>query len=116
MLLVTTAIGFFAAILAGRVVLLTARGGFFNEETNARSAPMLVIGALTTLAQFTLLIGGFLAFVWWQWLIIVLIGLFVVGAVISNSNFGAFFAMRYVFELIAVASAAYLAASLLGLI
>ncbi|MBE0554610.1 MAG: hypothetical protein IH625_13045 [Rhodobacteraceae bacterium] len=110
------AVGLVCATLSSRVVLLAARGGIFAEMAARQSFAVQLLGALTLPAQIALLVAGFFFFVWWQWVAIVLASLFIFGAMVGRSTWGAFASIRPLLDLIAVASAVVVWASYFQLI
>lgn len=101
-------LGLGSAIIAGRVTLLAARGGFTDEFFARQSSLTSIFGALGLPVQIALIIYGFLLFEWWIWIPVALVTIIICGMFVTRGLF-AFFAMTQgLFLAVSTACAAYL--------
>lgn len=83
-------VGLAAAALDSRTMLMAGRGGMAAILAQ-RPLPIVVLGALSLLAQAAVLLGGFFAFDWYIWLGATAIALLGLALLVQNSTFVFFY-------------------------
>lgn len=106
-MLIAATIGLVCAVLSSRVILLIARGGWFADFSTRQGLLSQLMGGAMLPAQIALIALGFVVATWWVWLGIVLVTLFVMGALVTRSTFPFFFQLRTLLDLTAIGCAVF---------